>query len=364
MNSNHNILVCPLEWGLGHAGRMIPLVRKLQETGNKIFIGTGNEHILFFRDELPGLSFIRFSGFKPSYSRILPQYIALLFKIPSLGYHTISEHFRLKRIIRDHNIDIVISDNRFGLWNKTVRSVYITHQVRIPFPRKFRSFEWIGIRLHRYIIKKYDYCFIPDLPGDNNISGRLSHGMKLPENVRFIGILSRFNLPRTTGTLKDVPPHNTLILSGPEPQRRIFRQKVTELLSNNLPVVILEGKPGSNGNASRSGTIISYSHLPLAEMQEIISGSENLIARSGYTVIMELISLNCGALLIPTPGQTEQEYLAEYLSAKGWFTAASQKSLDSGITLSGKKTFDFSEIVSESRDLLSKALEELLNFPS
>lgn len=363
MNKKYNILVCPLEWGLGHAGRMIPLVKELQQRGNNIIIGAGEEHQSLFRSELSGLTYIGFRGFKPSYSRILPQYVALLMRIPVLFYSIVLEHFRLKQIIRDNKIDIVISDNRFGLWNKSIKTVYVTHQPLIPFPSGFRALERIGISFHRWIIKKYSFCFIPDLPCEINVSGRLTHGIKLPSNTRFIGILSRFlmNGISDSGT-RDNFPHNTVILSGPEPQKGMLRQKLINLLKDKEPsTVIFEGKPSSDSPfQAQSGNIIFYDHLPAGRMKEIISGSENIITRSGYTVIMELISLNRSALLIPTPGQTEQEYLAGYLSEKGWFTSVSQNKLDDGITLPGRKTVTANEIITESRILLEKALDELL----
>ena len=362
MDKKYNILICPLEWGLGHAGRMIPLAQKLKDAGHKVLIGSGNEHQSLFRSEIPGLSYVNFPGFKPVYSPILPQYFALLLKLPVLLYHMLTEHFRLKSMIRVHNIDIVISDNRFGLWNKRIKTVYITHQPCIPFPAGLRSLEWIGILLHRFIIRKYTFCFIPDLAGEVNVSGRLSHGVKLPSNTRFIGILSRFMTKDTSPAESGSSfPHNTVILSGPEPQRGILRKKLINILRNKqLVTVIFEGKPSGSISQTGSGNIISYDHLPLNEMKELIKGSENIITRSGYTVIMELLSMSRSALLIPTPGQTEQEYLAGYLSEKGWFTTVPQDKLDDGLPLPGRKAIVVSEILAESRELLNKALDELL----
>lgn len=362
MNKSNNILICPLEWGLGHAARMIPLVRKLREMNNNIFIGSGEEHLLLFQNEIPGLTLINFTGFKPGYSRFLPQYLALLLKVPLLLYHITMEHFSLKKLIRKHAIDIVISDNRFGLWNRKVKTVYVTHMPLIPLPGALRFLEFFGILLHRAIIKKYSLCFIPDLPGELNLSGRLSHGINLPENVRYIGILSRFI---SAGFSPEENPirfrHTTVILSGPEPQREILKQKLTDLLKDHYPpTVVLEGRPGKKSEIVKTGNISYYNHLPDSEMQEMITTSETVITRSGYTTIMELISLNCSALLIPTPGQTEQEYLAEYLSEKGWFTAISQGEIKEGVNLSSNKVMWPREISEQSITLLAKALKELL----
>jgi hypothetical protein len=242
--------------------------------------------------------------------------MSLLLKTPVLLYHIILEHFRLKRIIRELAVDIVISDNRFGLWNNKITCVYVTHMPLIPFPKLLKFLEPLGVLMHKMIIKKYSLCFVPDLPGELNLSGRLSHGIRLPDNLRYIGILSRFT--HSDQFIVDNIlefRHNTVILSGPEPQREILKQKLIALLRDKEPMtIILEGKPGKTDKIENTGNISFYNHLPASLMKSTINSAENIITRSGYTTIMELVSLNCTALLIPTPGQTEQEYLAEYLS--------------------------------------------------
>ncbi len=341
---------------------MIPLAEKLREMNNNILIGAGEEHLSFFRKELPGLTYIDFPGYKPGYSRTLPQYLKLLPETPLLLYHIIREHRKLKKIIPEHNIDIVISDNRFGLWNRDITSVYVTHMPRIPFPKAFSFLEFIGILLHRAVIKRYSFCFIPDLPGELNVSGRLSHGIRLPGNVRYTGLLSRFSRIKTTASDNPVTVrHNTVILSGPEPQKGILKQKLTDMLQDKEPItVFLGGNPSNPGGMSKSGNIILYDHLHSSAMKEVITTSDSIITRSGYTVIMELISLGCSALLIPTPGQTEQEYLARNLAEKGWFTAISQKKLKGETDLASVKPGWPDELNGQSKILLEKALEELL----
>jgi hypothetical protein len=256
LNTGKNILICPLEWGLGHAARMIPVVRRLCELNNNVLIASGEEHLSLFRMEFPGIECIHFPGFKPSYSRHFPQYMSLLLKVPVLIWHIIREHFRLKRLITENNIDIVISDNRFGLWNRNITSVYVTHMPLIPLPKKLRFFEPFGVLLHRMIMNKYTFCFIPDLPGEVNLSGRLSHGLKLSENVRFIGILSRFIGTKTS--IKNEPSFiYAVILSGPEPQKEILKQKLINLLrEREARTIILEGKPLDGIVTRNSGNII------------------------------------------------------------------------------------------------------------
>lgn len=315
-----------------------------------------------FRKEMPGLSYISFPGFKPAYSRFLPQYLSLLFKIPALLYHIIVEHRRLKRILSEYSVDIIISDNRFGLWNRKITSVYITHMPLVPFPGSFKFLEPIGVLLHRQIIKKYTLCFIPDLPGDLNLSGRLSHNIKLPDNVRFIGILSRFTDADKNIFDNNIKfQHNTVILSGPEPQREILKQKLIALLKNKEPkTVMFEGNPKNAGEISGYGNIAFYSHLPTVHMKEMIESSDLIITRSGYTTLMELVSLNLSALIIPTPGQTEQEYLAKYLAEKGWFSTIPQNQIKDGILIRPGKAVRHDEINRQSSILLTEVLKEML----
>lgn len=362
MENKTNILICPLEWGLGHAARMIVLAQRLRELNYNVYAGAGEEHLALFRSEIPGIKCIDFPGFKPRYSRYFPQYSALFFQTPVLFYHIISEHFRLKRIIREYRIEIVISDNRFGLWNRKIKTVYVTHQLRIPFPGILRIFEFTGIMLHRAVIKKYSICMIPDLPDNTiNLSGRLSHDIRFPKNAMYIGILSRFtDMVSRSGDSPVSFRHNTVILSGPEPQRSILEQKLAGIFMDKEPqTVFLGGRPGRNSPAGKSGNIISFDHLPGAAMKELICSSERIISRPGYTTIMELISLNRSALLIPTPGQTEQEYLAGWLGKRGWFSCSMQKHLGYTPPEAESKTIPAEEIISKSRSLLDEALKKI-----
>lgn len=359
MDPEKNILICPLEWGMGHAARMIPLARKLMARNCRVFIGAGEKHAALFRAELPGLTIIHFPGFSPSYSRHLPQYFAMLLKSPILLFHIIREHQRLNKIITDNKIDIVISDNRFGLWNRNITCVYVTHLLRIPLPRYLKIFERIGILLHRSVIKNYDYCMIPDLPGELNLSGRLSHDLSLPANARFTGLLSRFD-EKANGTGKFAFPHNTVVLSGPEPQRGIMKDKLIKALQKNeIPTVILEGNP-EKSEETRIGNIIFHSHLIASEMRELLTTSNVIISRSGYTTIMDLAYLNLSGLLIPTPGQTEQEYLAEHLSARGWIGTINQEDIGTSIILSPHSAAWPTALTEESKMLTDNFLDELL----
>lgn len=361
MQKGKNILICPLEWGLGHAGRMIPVASELLAAGNNVFIGSGDEHLSFFRNEIEGLKYIRFPGFLIRYSRWLPQYLVIFLKTPSFIFHTIKEHRQLKQIIRDYSIDIVISDSRLGLWNRNVKTVIVTHMMRLPHPKWFRFLENTGHSLTRRLLSKFSFCYIPDLPGEYNLSGKLSHNIDIPSNVRFIGILSRFAKEYLLTETYFKRYFCTVILSGPEPQRTILKQKMTDILSlSEKQSIMLEGKPGEKKSIVGKGTIIFINHAPAKEMGRIILESEHIVTRSGYTTLMELVSLGKSALIIPTPGQSEQEYLAEYLGEKGWFSTLSQHNLKAGIKLPSSDSKWPDGLIQESSRLMAEALRELL----
>lgn len=361
LKRDKNILICPLEWGLGHAGRMVPVARKLLAMGNNVFIGSGENHSEFFRKEVSGLSYIHFPGFRIKYSGWLPQYIVIFFRTPAFIFRCIAEHYRLKKIISEYNIDIVISDSRIGLWNKHISTALVTHMIRIPHPGGLRFLENLGNPLVKNLTGKFKLCLIPDLPGEVNVSGKLSHNVSLPSNARYAGLLSRFvdPGPESSGIRKKY--YCTVILSGPEPQKSILRDKLSEILKTaDKPSVILEGSPRGEIRRSVKGNITYISHLPTSEFGKLILESENIVTRSGYTTIMELISLRRSALLIPTPGQSEQEYLAEYLAGKGWFKTTSQDNLSHGTDIREIKASLPAQIMPESEKLLNAALSELL----
>ena len=359
------ILICPLEWGLGHAGRCIPLASEFRARGYKVIFGAGKRHLSFLKREFPDAETIEFLGFNPTYSKWMPMWLVMVIKSPSLIYHIIKEHIELPKIIRKCGADLVLSDNRFGLWSSLVPTIYMTHQVRIRFPRWTLFLEPLGCAIHKFFIKRYDYCLIPDLPGDNNLSGELSHCVKMPVNASYIGLLSRFtnvnpspDLPKGVNEI-----HDTVILSGPEPQKTILKSSIMKAYADsNIQVVILGAEPDLDDSSYYDGRFIMFNHLPTAEMKKVILSSREIITRSGYSTVMELASMNRSALLIPTPGQTEQEYLAKRLSEKGWFTSINQKELSAkSLLFSEKRTCDATILMEESKKLLEEFVERIVS---
>lgn len=186
------ILVAPLSWGLGHATRCVPIIRALQSVGNQVVIASDGYPLEFLRQEFPQLEFVEFPWCRVEYSQGKSQVWAMLRQIPKFLVAIRREHRELPKIIEQYKIDVVISDNRFGLWTKAVKSIYMTHQISVKVTRRDSLLNYIVYRLHRRVIEKYAECWVPDFEGENNLSGDLSHRYPLPNNTYFIGVLSRF----------------------------------------------------------------------------------------------------------------------------------------------------------------------------
>lgn len=303
------ILVAALDWGIGHATRCVPIIRRLQNQGYEIILASNGNANKFFKDYFPELLVLD----KPAYNITYPinQSMAktIFSQLPSIIKSIISEHLWLKKIIREYKIDKVVSDNCYGLWNKKIHSVFITHQLFVKCPVKLKFLEPLIHFIVSYFINKYDECYIPDLSGKINFSGTLSHQKKIPSNARFIGILSRFSENKSELISKNYDV--SILISGPEPQRTIFENKCLNLLQGQMKkCCIIRGLPGSKEKKNDSENITWYNHLSDNELKAVLRYSKKVVCRPGYSTIMDLVELNVKAMLVPTPGQTEQEYLA------------------------------------------------------
>ncbi len=336
-----NILVCPLDWGLGHASRMIPLVDALDERGYNVIIVADNLPLILLRQRFPHLSYMRFPSFGIRYSRTNSQFFRTLISIPKIVFHIVAEHQKLKSIVIERKIDLVISDNRYGLWHKRIPSVFITHQLHVKAPAFFRFTEPILNKLTLFFIKKYTLCLIPDSTEKRSLSGDLAWKTEIPQNTFSIGYLSRFMFNTYRNEMKykyDI----LVILSGPEPQRSILEKKIiSQLKETAIKALIVLGKPDlkENNNLKYTGQITTVNHLTDNELKGAILDIPIVVSRCGYSSIMDFVALGKQAILIPTPGQTEQEYLAEYVQQRKWFHTIQQAdvSIEKIIALSKQK---------------------------
>ena len=320
------ILIAPLEWGLGHATRCIPIINELIKQNCEVFIAAEGATYSLLKQEFPSLTFLPLMGYRMKYSRkkySLPWKI--LAQLPKIAFTIYKEHQWLRKIVKKYKIDAVISDNRFGMYHTKIPSVYITHQLLIKTGNAFT--ERIAKRIHYYFINKYNECWVPDFAqrtpdGVNGLAGELSHPKKLPQNVKYIGCLSRFQLNYSE------KKYDLLIsISGPEPQRTIFEDQIlNDLKSYSGKVLFIRGLPEKSEELKCENPLVEIkNHLSAKQLNEAILQSDMILSRCGYTTIMDLIKLQKKAILIPTPGQTEQEYLAKYLMENKMFYTIIQK---------------------------------------
>jgi hypothetical protein len=291
------------------------------------------------------LEFVEFPGYEVSYSKTAKGMVSkFLVNLPSIIRWTKRENRILEDMIEKYNLDAVISDNRFGLYSNKIPGIFITHQIFIKASGSLKALELQFERFNLKYISRHTECWIPDHAGEKNLSGELSHKKELPQNCHFIGPLSRFseNYNNDQAVSSSKQKYDVLfLLSGPEPQRSIFEDKIIDQLYHmNIRSAVLQGKPGSsNANTGIEGCDV-FPHLSTAELKKLILQSRLVISRSGYSTVMDLVTLGKNAVFVPTPGQTEQEYLARYYLEKGMFNFVTQEEFDLEKLLFTKKVPD------------------------
>lgn len=309
MRQKKRILVCPLDWGLGHATRCIPIIRLLLQEKQEVIIAGSGRSFLLLQQEFPDLEFVDLPGYDIRYSKNAMA-LQMFFSIPKILNGIKKEHKSLQEIVHQKKIDIVISDNRFGLYSSVAKTVFITHQLLIKSPLG----EYVLHRINLRYIKKFNYCWIPDIGGEKSLSGDLTHLYPLPDNSSFIGLLSRFN--NQPPSPSHIPLKNkydvAVIISGPEPQRSIFEDIIIKQAAGlSLNFLIIRGVTEQMPLLETKKNLDIISHLNSADMKVAIQSASVIVSRSGYSTLMDLAVLGKKAILVPTPGQTEQEYLAE-----------------------------------------------------
>lgn len=334
------ILVCPLDWGLGHASRCIPLIRDWITKGDRVIIGADKGPAILLKQEFPQLEHLIFPGLEIIYPENGNFFSYMLRTAPRLIAQTKAEEAWVSRVVEDYKVDVVISDNRYGARSSKARSIFITHQLFVRGTANTRFLEPLLKYLTWNYIRKYDECWVPDVEGSPNLAGALSHGNSLPlPNTKYIGILSRFQGMEAENPGFSVPSL-LAVLSGPEPLRTRLEEKlISQCKANNLEILIIRGKPGEQEIPGNDSRIRVLPHLPPAQMLYCLMQCETLIARSGYSTMMDIQFTQTPALLIPTPGQTEQEYLARHYEQLGWYAWQSQEELNLSEDLKRVKEF-------------------------
>lgn len=332
------VLIAPLDWGLGHATRCIPIVISLLKYKCEVIFAAEGATKELLQKEFPQLVFLPLKGYQMRYSHSnfwLP--VTLLLQFPKLLSRVYSERRWLKNVVKEHKIDAVISDNRLGMSHAAIPSVYITHQLLIKTGSRFT--EAIAQKIHYHFINKYQTCWLPDWVGEKNLAGELSHPTVLPKTpIKHIGPLSRFE------NVEAILKYDLCVLiSGPEPQRSIFEKIIFAAVKNSkIKVVVVRGLPNETNTPAFANSLVEIkNHLPAAALNNVLLQSKHIVARSGYSTIMDLVKLQRHAMLIPTPGQTEQEYLATYLQQQRLFCTVDQHQFNLDKILNEVENFTF-----------------------
>ncbi len=315
------LLIAPLNWGLGHATRCIPLIRHYLAAGDEVVLGGDGESIMLLRQTFPALRVIDLPSLELRYTDNNQQRGFYLRAIPALIRFTIADYYYLRQQLAIEHFDLVISDNRFGLFSRQARCVYMTHQLYVQLPNRLKIFQPLARALHACIYKRYDEVWVPDYADPTcNLAGALAHGGRFDCHVKYIGPLSRFNNldsgihNREMGVRNRETRYPILaILSGLEPQRTLFEQELVARFKNSTQsVLIVRGKIGGPATATHMGSVTLVPHMSDKQLLSLMQEAQKIIVRSGYSTIMDLsvLGLLSKAEFHPTSGQSEQEYLA------------------------------------------------------
>lgn len=313
-----------LNWGLGHATRSVSIIKALQQEGYTVVIASDGQALSYLKGVFGELDYEKLPGYNITYGKGSVQLLRLALQMPRMAMVALKERVLLKKLVKKHRACGVISDNRLGFYSRKVPSVYITHQLHIMMP--FNT-HWASYLHHTYI-NKFSCCWVPDWSGANNLSGEFSHKLLPKIPVYYIGPQSQF--VNTGGETPNNPIKYDLVmvLSGPEPQRSLLEQKLwNQIAERSGNFLLIRGT--QNAKPLKPLKILEVRNMANAEeIKQAIQQAGFVISRSGYSSIMDYYFLKNRAMLIPTPGQPEQEYLARYQLSKGRFGYAAQDYLN------------------------------------
>jgi UDP:flavonoid glycosyltransferase YjiC (YdhE family) len=327
-NRHLKVLVAPLDWGLGHATRCIPIIKELKNQRFEIIIAASAAQKALLQEEFPSLTFVELPGYRIKYGKNRAfTVLRLILSIPKILICIKQENAWLRRFAARECPDLVISDNRYGLALPGIFCVFVTHQLRIRTPFGPWADRFLQ-RMNYRAIRGFSRCWVPDEEGEGGLAGELSHPRQMPPiPVRYIGWLSRFDGDSGEAGDRSAGPGLLVLLSGPEPQRSILEGKILAQAGSDVGrMVVVRGLPGGGrpiGDIPSGVTV--YDHLPAAELEKMIRSADHVLARPGYSTIMDMARLGRKAIYIPTPGQSEQEYLGRVLAGKGWGVCRAQR---------------------------------------
>ncbi len=332
----------------------------LQKGANVTIAGNGGS-LYLLKEQYPSLKHYELPGYNISYPIGKNAAVQSLLQAPKILSTIKKEKLQTESIINEENIDFIISDNRYGVRNDRVKSVFMCHQVALQAPKRVSFLNPLLLKLHLQQINKFDMLWIPDESSKENLSGILSHNITFDIPHRYIGLQSRFvNFRKKESFIDSLDFSIAVVLSGPEPQRTVLEDTLREQLQNvSEKILLIQGKTEQQ-NILEENNITAISYLNTNDLYAALTKASTIICRSGYSSIMDLAVLGKKALLIPTAGQTEQEYLASSLSEKGYALTCRQEDLDIQKALQQLERIEGFPIFEGSQESISAELEELL----
>ncbi len=316
----YKVLVSPLDWGIGHATRCIPIIYYLMEKGISVSLASDGKSYDLLKKEFPTLIIYKLQGYKITYQKSGKQFsLKLLQQVHKIIYAVFCEHVWLKKMQKKNNWDLVISDNRYGFYNKKTTSIIITHQLHIHSGMGRFVDRWVQKILYGYI-NRFNRCWIPDSLEEPNLTGILAHPIQKPKYLEYIGPISRMKKIEVASSHKIL-----ILLSGPEPQRTLLEQillKQAEKIDKQF--ILVRGLPSETSQPMLPTNVTSFNYLGASELTQALSSASIVVCRSGYSSLMDIVKMEKKAILIPTPGQTEQEYLGKRFMDKKMFVCQNQ----------------------------------------
>jgi len=322
-NAHKRILIAPLDWGLGHTTRCIPVINWLFENGHIPVFAGNNWQQQYIRKTFERIEIIHLDGYDVTYGKNKAFFrLSLIAQLPRLMTTVRNEHEWIARHASSLKIDGIISDNRYGLFHKHIPSVFMTHQLQIQTGLG-KTADHLVRKLHYKLIGRFTACWVPDIGDTVNLSGALGHPRQIPCSTKYIGLLSQLAGATHGGT-----QHVLVLLSGPEPQRSLLSSRLWELFLNYpSEVVFVEGTNSAVAPAAIPAHISYHKQITKKELLPLLQNASIVYCRSGYSTLMDLVALGKKAVVIPTPGQTEQEYLAKHLHHQGIFYHLPQREI-------------------------------------
>ena len=353
MERKRRILIAPLDWGLGHATRCVPLINGLLNKGAEVIIGASGDAAQLLKEEFPGLKHYSLPGYHPVYSGKGDMVFTMGLQLPSFIKTIYKEHSALDALLQKQQVDVIISDNRYGCYSEKVKSIFISHQLHILMPKRFKWMEASVNWFNKRQVNRFSECWIP--ASNRVLLGDLLPAT-LPGNTRFIGTLSRLK-PQAVEYEYEV----AAVVSGPDPQRNLLVSLLKkQLMDSGLKAFLVHGNIAAGESNRQTGKLTEANYLSTAELGKVIQSAKIAISRSGYSTIMDFAKLGGKAVFIPTPGQTEQVYLAEQLKAMG--IAFSTRQDDFNLKNALKESDKFSGFANFEHDdsLLEQAIQSIL----